>query len=216
MKTNHLFDVTQTDENPIYERIISDLLDKKYSIADNFFTTGEINNLRQCLWAKFEASAFKKAAIGNHTHEIIKKDVRGDVIHWLADDRRQEAEKVFFTRIDDWIDYLNRTCFMGIQQREFHYAVYKEGTFYKRHLDMFQADDRRKLSFVCYLNDEDWAKENGGELVLYPQENGEEVEKVVYPFPGRTVIFESQVLEHEVKPVLTSERLSITGWFKSH
>ncbi|MCB0447193.1 MAG: 2OG-Fe(II) oxygenase, partial [Gelidibacter sp.] len=35
-----------------------------------------------------------------------------------------------------------------------------------------------------------------------------------YPFPGRVVIFESQIIEHEVKPVNT-ERLSITGWLKT-
>jgi SM-20-related protein len=49
---------------------------------------------------------------------------------------------------------------------------------------------------------------------LYLNENGEEKEKVIYPFPGRVVIFESQIIEHEVKPV-NKERLSITGWLKT-
>ncbi|HPF98349.1 MAG TPA: 2OG-Fe(II) oxygenase, partial [Mangrovimonas sp.] len=111
--------------------------------------------------------------------------------------------------------YLNKTCFLGILQKEFHYALYPKGTFYKRHLDTFQNDDRRKLSFVFYLNDETWKPENGGELVLYLQENTHEVPKMVYPMPGRVVIFESQELEHEVKPVLESQRLSITGWLKT-
>ncbi|HKL35526.1 MAG TPA: 2OG-Fe(II) oxygenase, partial [Salegentibacter sp.] len=95
-----------------------------------------------------------------------------------------------------------------------HYALYPEGTFYQRHLDTFQNDGRRKLSMVCYLNEEDWKPENGGELVIYSEENGFEVSKAIYPMPGRVVIFESQVLEHEVKPVKTA-RLSITGWLKT-
>jgi Rps23 Pro-64 3,4-dihydroxylase Tpa1-like proline 4-hydroxylase len=33
---------------------------------------------------------------------------------------------------------------------------YPKGTFYKRHLDTFQNDQRRKLSMVLYLNDKDW------------------------------------------------------------
>jgi SM-20-related protein len=103
---------------------------------------------------------------------------------------------------------------MGILQKEFHYAIYPKSTFYKRHIDTFQNDDRRKLSIVCYLNEEDWQPENGGELVLYLDDNGSEVQKVIYPFPGRIVIFESQIIEHEVKPVET-ERLSITGWLKT-
>ena len=67
---------------------------------------------------------------------------------------------------------------------------------------------------VCYLNEEDWKPENGGELVIYSEENGVEISKAIYPMPGRVVIFESQVLEHEVKPVKTA-RLSITGWLKT-
>ena len=67
---------------------------------------------------------------------------------------------------------------------------------------------------VCYLNEQDWQPEYGGELVIYTEENGEEIPKTFYPFPGRMVIFESQLLEHEVKPVKT-ERLSITGWLKT-
>ena len=99
---------------------------------------------------------------------------------------------------------------MGILQKEFHYAIYPKGTFYKKHIDTFQNDDRRKLSFVCYLNEDGWLPKNGGELVLYLKEG----EKTIYPLPGRVVIFESQIIEHEVKPVNT-ERLSITGWLKT-
>ena len=33
------------------------------------------------------------------------------------------------------------------------------------------------LSFVCYLNEDGWLPENGGELVLYLDENGKEAEK---------------------------------------
>ena len=101
---------------------------------------------------------------------------------------------------------------MGILHKEFHYAVYPTGTFYKRHLDTFQNDSRRKLSIVCYLNEENWLTTNGGELVIYKPDGSEEV---IYPMPGRVVIFESQVLEHEVKKVTNDQRLSITGWLKT-
>jgi len=103
---------------------------------------------------------------------------------------------------------------MGITEKEFHYALYPEGTFYKRHLDTFQNDSRRKLSMVCYLNDEDWKPEYGGELALYTGTKELEQTINIYPLQGRMVIFESQVLEHEVKPV-KQPRLSITGWLKT-
>lgn len=200
--------------NPVYEKIISDLLEQQYSIVEDFFSLSEVEELRNALLSKYEEDNFKKAAIGNRTNEIVARSIRGDFILWLNEAEAAEAEKAFFRRINDFVQYLNRTCFMGILHKEFHYALYPEGTFYKRHLDTFQNDDRRKLSMVCYLNDQDWLPEYGGELVIYTNENEVEVPKTIYPFPGRMVIFESQILEHEVKPVKT-ERLSITGWLKT-
>lgn len=201
-------------ENPFYEKIISDLVDRKFSVVEGFFDLDEVEQLQKSLLLKFEEDNFKKAAIGNRTNEIIAKSIRGDFIFWLNEAKAEEAEKLFFNRINHFVDYLNKTCFLGILFKEFHYALYPEGTFYKRHLDTFQNDDRRKLSIVCYLNEQDWKKEYGGELVLYMDKNGRETSEIIYPFPGRMVIFESQVLEHEVKPVKT-ERLSITGWLKT-
>lgn len=209
-----LFEQLEFKENPLYEEIISGLLEDNYCIVENFFNLEEVGLLRKTLLDKYEKDDFKKAAIGNRTNENIEKSVRGDFILWINEADAGEAELIFFNKLNSLIEYLNKTCFLGILQKEFHYALYSEGTFYKRHLDTFQNDDRRKLSLVCYLNDEDWKPENGGELVIFKEENGIEVAKNIYPLPGRMVIFESQMLEHEVKPVKTT-RLSITGWLKT-
>ncbi|PWI30596.1 oxidoreductase [Flavobacteriaceae bacterium LYZ1037] len=211
---SQLFEEIAFVENPQYERIIEDILARQYSVVEDFFTDEEVLVLRQSLIEKHEEDAFKKAAIGNRVNEIIVKSIRGDVILWIDEMKANEAEMIFFNKINSLVSYLNKTCFLGILHKEFHYALYPEGTFYKRHIDTFQNDDRRKLSIVCYLNEAGWIQENGGELVLYLDENGKETEKVIYPFPGRLVVFESQVIEHEVKPVKT-ERMSITGWLKT-
>ena len=211
---NHLFEAIDFVENPLYEQIISDIGKQQFSIVESFFTDEEVAVLRQSIQEKYEEDNFKKAAIGNRLNETIVKSIRGDVILWIDETRADTAEKLFFNKINDLVGYLNKTCFLGILHKEFHYAIYPKDTYYKRHIDTFQNDDRRKLSFVCYLNEDGWLPENGGELVLYLNENGNEIEKIIYPFPGRVVIFESQIIEHEVKPVNT-ERLSITGWLKT-
>jgi SM-20-related protein len=211
---NQLFEEISFVENPVYEQIIQDIGWKKFSIIDDFFSPEIVSHLRQSLLNKHEENRFKKAAIGNRINELIVKSIRGDHILWIDERTANTAESLFFNQINDLVSYLNKTCFMGILQKEFHYALYPKGTFYKRHIDTFQNDDRRKLSFVCYLNTEDWKPENGGELVLYLGEKGMEAEKIIYPFPGRIVIFESQIIEHEVKPV-DIERFSITGWLKT-
>jgi SM-20-related protein len=193
-----------------YEKIIDDLLQKQYSVVDDFFSSDEVENLRSSLIQKYDEEDFKKAAIGNQFNEVVVKAIRGDFIYWIDELKANSEEEMFLDKIQHFTNYLNRTCFLGIQEKEFHYALYPEGTFYKRHLDTFQNDDSRKLSIVCYLNDEDWKEEFGGELVIYKLE-----EKIaIYPLKGRMVVFESQALEHEVKPV-KKERLSITGWLRT-
>lgn len=209
-----LFEDLDFVENPLFEGIISDLGDKGYSLVPDFFSLEERAILRQALVDRFEADRFKKAAIGNKTNELIKSKVRGDFILWLDEATQAPAEQLFFEKTNALATYLNRTCFMGILQKEFHFALYPEGTGYQRHLDTFQNDDRRKLSMVCYLNEEDWQPNDGGELVLYLQENGQEKPVSYTPYAGQMVIFESQVLEHEVLAA-QRPRLSITGWLKT-
>ncbi|MCQ0110930.1 2OG-Fe(II) oxygenase [Zhouia amylolytica] len=212
---NELYEQLDFVENPLFEKVIADISDRHYSVVDNFFSDEEVVSLRNSLLQKYEADRFKKSAIGNRTNEMIEKEIRGDFILWMNENETNEAETTFFNKINNLVNYLNRTCFMGILHKEFHYALYPEGTFYQRHLDTFENDDRRVLSVVCYLNDQDWDNNNGGELVLYLDENGSEVEKRLYPLPGRVVIFESQRIEHEVMRVNSSERLSVTGWLKT-
>lgn len=209
--TEEIFEQLEFVENPLFETIISDLINQKYSVVDDFFSSEEVVLLRESLLAKYEADKFKKSAIGNRVNEEIDKTVRGDFILWMDEKNANETENIFFNKINELVGYLNKTCFLGILYKEFHYAVYPKGTFYKRHLDTFQNDDRRKLSIVCYLNEDNWLVENGGELTIYTENN----ELDILPLPGRVVIFESQILEHEVKVVKESERLSITGWLKT-
>lgn len=206
--------MNETGLNPLYEKVITDLMEQQYSVVENFFSATEVLALRESLLLKYEEDMFKKSAIGNMANEVIVEAIRGDFIFWLDESICNNAERQFFDKINDFTAYLNRTCFMGIADQEFHYAVYPPDTFYKRHLDTFQNDSRRKLSIVCYLNDEDWLPAYGGELTLYHANDGVETALDIYPVQGRMVIFESQILEHEVKPV-KQERLSITGWLKS-
>jgi SM-20-related protein len=199
--------------NSDYENIISQILDQHYAIVENFFHPKVLNALTENLDSLYLNDKLKKAAIGKHFNEHIKTEIRGDYIQWIDEKKADPIEIDFFKQINHFIKYLNRTCFMGIMHKEFHYAVYPKDRFYKRHLDTFENDQRRKLSLVLYLNKE-WSSDCGGELVIYTQNKGTEEEVKTLPIFGRLVVFESSLLEHEVKPVLKGERLSITGWLK--
>jgi SM-20-related protein len=90
-----------------------------------------------------------------------------------------------------------------------HYAVYPPGKFYQKHLDSFQGSNRRKISFVLYLN-QDWQTEQGGQLRLYLEDDQI---KDVNPEGGTLVCFVSSELYHEVL-ITTQTRYSPTGWMR--
>ena len=111
--------------------------------------------------------------------------------------------------MDDFVQYLNETCYTGITSYEFHYAMYEKGSFYKRHLDRFRNDDRRLFSMITYLN-ADWQEGDGGELSIF-HDDGQT--QNISPTNGKSVFFKSDELEHEVLKTIVP-RMSITGWLR--
>jgi SM-20-related protein len=195
--------------NPFYEKIIDDYLNNGYCIIDNWLDTSETILLRSELDMLNEADSFRKSAIGNRLNENLERSIRSDFIYWL--DETKYAQ-IFFSKINNFIEYINKTCFAGIVTKEFHYAIYPRGSFYKKHIDTFQNDDRRTISIVCYLN-EIWQPSFGGQLKLYLNDKNLEI----FPTNGKIVLFDSKTIEHEVLPVRTeNKRLSIIGWLKTN
>jgi len=112
---------------------------------------------------------------------------------------------------------VNQRCcglqYLLLAAGESHFAHYRTGDFYRRHLDAFKGEENRVLSVVAYLNP-DWSEEDGGELVLYPERGGA-AELRVTPAQGTLVLFLSEHFEHEVLPA-RRDRFSIAGWFRQN
>ena len=194
--------------NPLYERVIDDLIVNSYAIADGFLEEAVLQGLRNQLLLKIAAEDLNRAGVGNKTNLVKNQQIRTDKIQWIAADSTEPSEEIFNRQIKDFCDYLNRTCYAGIRDAEFHYACFEKGAFYKRHIDRFRNDNARKFSMVTYLNDT-WEEHDGGHLMIYK----DQADIAVSPIWGRTVIFKSDVLEHEVM-VAQKDRLSVTGWLR--
>ena len=192
----------------IYEKLIQGLLEKGYESVDQILSEGVFDGLRKSLLRRYDNDRFHLAGIGNKENLKKIEKIRNDQVHWLKKDDINDFEAVFFEFIDGFVDYLNRTCFAGIRDYEFHYSVYEEGSFYKKHVDRFVNDDRRSFSIVLYLT-ENWQMGDGGELVIYSDVGMIDLA----PISGRLVVFTSD-LPHEVLPSNTL-RLTLTGWLKT-
>ncbi len=189
-----------------FEQIADGLAEKSYAIIDNFLAPAEVNAILTTDEFKNAKLHFKKAGIGKLQERQVNESVRGDFIQWIDPAQANPAIKLYTDRIQGLLQHLNQALFLSLKDAELHMTVYPVGTFYKRHLDQFRADDHRKLSVICYLNNE-WEEKHGGQLVIYLPDGPVEI----LPTSGRLVCFRSDKIEHEVLPA-TRDRLSITGW----
>ncbi|HBK82398.1 MAG TPA: proline hydroxylase [Flavobacterium sp.] len=194
--------------NDGFEELISTYISNKIGVSTSFLNEDLATQLRQNLSYLQEREVLKEAGIGHQVSFLKDKEIRSDVIYWLDKKNENPFELAFFKLVEDFISYLNKECYAGINNYEFHYAIYKPGTFYKRHLDQFQDKKNRQFSMITYLN-LNWKTGDGGELLIY--KNSDCIS--ISPTNCKTVFFKSNELEHEVLPT-QQYRLSITGWLR--
>lgn len=162
--------------------------------------------LEECKYWQ-EAQAFKQAGVGKLLLHKIEENFRGDQIKWIIEDQALPSTKNYLNLLSNLMQQLSREFYLSLKDFECMYAVYPEGAFYKKHKDQFQQQAHRIISVVLYLN-KDWQPENGGQLMLYLEDDEVEVK----PLFNRLVFFRSELL-HEVLPC-NKTRYSLTAWMK--
>ncbi|MEN7548358.1 2OG-Fe(II) oxygenase [Rapidithrix thailandica] len=183
-----------------------------YALVKDFLTPEEVQGLQKGIFAQYEQGLLDKAGIGKDGEHHVNKQVRGDLIQWIDSSVDMKELLPVQEKLKALRERLNRECFLSLKEVEMHFAMYPEGTFYKRHKDQFKQDDHRKITFICYLNPY-WEAMYGGALQLYlPQKDGTEQTIQVLPEAGKLICFRSDLLEHEVLPT-NRQRYSLTGWF---
>ena len=191
-----------------FETLIAGFIENKVGISNHFLSDDLANHLKQNLLALYDEKLLVTAGIGNAANLNHNSAVRSDSIYWLDRKHENQYENDFFDQIEDFIKYLNRSCYAGITGYEFHYSLYEKGSFYKKHLDQFQNNSSRQYSLISYLNS-DWVEGDGGQLMIHQPNNNQ----TISPTQGKTVFFKSNELLHEVL-VTQKRRMSITGWLK--
>lgn len=192
----------------IYDTLITSFIKNEVGIADNFLNLPLAAFLKQNLLGLYDKEQMRSAGTGNSAMILHNKMVRNDKIYWLDPLRENLHEASFFKLIDNFITYLNATCYTGITGYEFHYTLYEKGSFYQKHIDQFKSNKSRAYSMIMYLNT-NWQLADGGELCIHHTNSLQNIT----PINGKCVFFKSSDLVHEV--LQTQEpRLSITGWLK--
>nr|WP_229843104.1 2OG-Fe(II) oxygenase [Halomonas urumqiensis] len=157
-----------------------------------------------------ELDALEAAGIGRGNAHTLRRDIRGDVIHWL--DRQSLAQRRYLDAMTELQRQLNQALFLGLFEYEAHFAHYPPGAFYRKHLDSFRGRANRVISTVGYLNS-GWPADGGGEMLLFDPASPEREVARVRPEAGTFACFLSDTLPHEVLPTRLP-RASIAGWFR--
>ncbi len=190
--------------------MVNSFLKDSVGLVENFLDEALAQKLRENLLKLRQENRLSDAGIGNNAKLIADKKSRSDKIFWLDRKHNNPAENDFLNVVDQYVEFLNATCFTGITGYEFHYALYESGAFYKRHLDQFKDNKRRAFSMITYLN-QNWTEKDGGKLCVYHPDR----EQLITPTSGKCVFFRSSEMEHEVL-VSNHTRMSITGWLKTN
>lgn len=201
------FAMENKNMNSNVENLVKGIYSEGLAVIEHFFNEEEVDLLLNVFLQ--HQSKLKEAGVGKDNNFTKSKEIRSDKILWLEKGNYPLIDSVFFTCIDELLLGINRRCFLGLNNSEFHFAKYETGSFYKRHKDAFRSDDARKISIILYLN-KNWKNGDGGELKIYLPGS----ELTVQPKSGTLVAFESSI-EHEVIQSNT-DRFSITGWLKNN
>jgi len=185
------------------DQIVRDIQRQGWSYQQNIVDNSHLSALLPLF-----AAEFSPAAVGKNLERQIIEEIRGDWIKWIdpLDPPHELQSQIEYLR--ELQNKLNQQCYLGLQDFECHLAKFRPGTFYKKHLDRFEKDSSRSISFIFYLHQE-WKETDGGELVLYDK-NIQEVQTIL-PAPGSLIVFLSEDFPHEVK-ICSRERRSLTGW----
>jgi SM-20-related protein len=194
--------------NVQFEELIESFIGNKVGLSEHFLSIELSKLLQQNLQQLNRDNLMLPAGIGNHSTKDTTQKKRSDKIYWLDKKNKNIHEQAFLEHVEDFIDYLNKTCYTGINAYEFHYALYDTGSYYHRHKDQFQNNHDRKYSLISYLND-DWVAADGGALMIY----GDEKTEAILPTIQKAVLFQSSETEHEVM-IAHRPRMSVTGWLK--
>ena len=189
----------------LYAKIADDLAILGYSIITQALPL-EFN--KRLLGLCSNASGFAQAAIVGGSNALVDAQRRSSAIRWLDEDMFTQSEFLGFARGLQL--YLNRHLYLGLRYYESHFAIYKEGDFYEKHLDALKRSKNRVVTTVYYL-DEAWSESDGGELIIYDE--AQKILQKVTPESGTLVVFLSERFPHEVLPT-KRERHSIAGWFR--
>ncbi|EQC43009.1 oxidoreductase, 2OG-Fe(II) oxygenase family protein [Bacteriovorax sp. BSW11_IV] len=193
-----------------FSTILESLETKKYFVGKRLIDQDFCHELTAYAQKQWEMDLFKKAETGRATNQKQRTNIRTDNIMWIESWDEIPQLGLYDEFLTSLREAVNYHFFQSLKRHESHFSLYKNGSFYKKHIDFHQDSKNRKITCILYLNT---APKGEGELIIYSPEDKMQVETVVAPESGTFVCFLSEDIYHEVT-VSHDERWAITSWVR--
>lgn len=182
---------------------------KRFSVHKNLFSKQECDIIIQY----FENNTSQRAS-------VVDMEKSNNQIISMEDTKVRDGEIVFCTHNDREMNFAFQKLYYASIWANFGWSILplrflqiakydsnKDGGFYQRHQDIIQSSKpQRILTSVTQLTPSD--DYTGCELVF-----DEDAHAPKFNGLGDTIFFTS-IEPHEVKPILTGKRYSLTAWFE--
>ena len=127
----------------LLDHISQEIYSNSYVVVDNFVDEAFRMALLKEQTDLLNQGQFIKAAIGKGDQKQVRAEIRSDEVLWMDPTNLSPLQAIFWAKVAEVKQVLNRRCFLGLKSFEGHFARYPIGSFYKRHLDQFHAVPHR-------------------------------------------------------------------------
>lgn len=218
--------ITNTGFNNRYDSYIKKLKEDSFCVIPDFIDDTLVTQLLAEMDSLDHHAHFIEAGIGKGDSHHIQKRIRGDRIHWIDWNSPTSVQNDYLKILKEFQDEVKEAFYLPLSEMESFYSIYPPGTFYLRHYDNFQQENRRLVTCVLYLN-RHWNPDLGGNLRLFrpvlsmeekPGTDGMDSERFdifeVNPYAGTLAVFITHLIPHEVL-VAARERRALVTWLGS-
>ena len=207
------------------ERIRDGLIQQGFAVIEKAFPIELSLQCQSEIELMHKDNVLVQAAIQSGIGTRVQSQKRSDLHAFLTSSPSTKEKYPHLSHLCDQLQQLRIQLSSCIEELEgesanrctFMCAKYPKDTAgYIRHRDAKPKRPGRKLTCLCYFNN-DWVEEHGGQLRIWPciESESEDLEETSFvdisPLGMRIVIFRSS-LWHQVFPTRLADRYALTAW----